>query len=179
MNKKFFLIAAGITIFILILVLVLSPKKSTKLSVPVSSPLAESTRLELQDLSKDKRNAAMVYVSSVENKLPLYLESFPTSVGITTSINIFRLKDDESEIVRLEIYGLSYLNKNELDEKKNPNVTAFKESYLKAIEMLESKNIDPKKLIFVYGDKDYVRVTSAYWVDMLKLSTSGVTTPEK
>lgn len=110
----------------------------------------------------------MVYVESIEKKLPLYLESFETSVGITTSINLYRLDDDEAEVVRLEIYGLSYLNK-EADEKKNPNVTAFKESYVKAMEMLESQNIDPKKLIFIYGDKEYIRKTSQAWVDALKL----------
>lgn len=69
----------------------------------------------------------------------------------------------------MEIYGLSYVNKDELDENKNPNVTAFKESYLKAIELLEGQNIDPKKLIFYYGSQDYVRETARTWVDKLKL----------
>jgi hypothetical protein len=100
--------------------------------------------------------------------LPLYLESFPTSVGLTTSINLYRLDSDEAEVVRLEIYGLSYLNE-EADEQKNPNVTAFKESYLKAIEMLEGQNIDPKRLIFIFGDKEYVRKTSAAWISALNL----------
>ena len=110
----------------------------------------------------------MIYVDSIESKLPIYLEDFETSVGITTSINLYRIDDDPAEIVRLEVYGLSYLNQ-ESDEKKNPNVTAFKESYAKAIEMLESQNIDPKKLIFIYGDKEYVRTTSKHWIEKLKL----------
>lgn len=110
----------------------------------------------------------MIYVESIEKKLPIYLENFKTSVGITTSINLYRAKDDEAEVVRLEIYGLSYLN-SDSDPKKNPNVTAFKESYLKAIEMLESQNIDPKKLIFIYGDKEYVRKTSQIWIKDLDL----------
>lgn len=167
MNKKFFLIAAGITILILILVLILSPKR-TVTPVPSIAPQGEVGRTELIDLSKEKRNQAMIYVASIEDKLPLYLESFKTSVGITTSINIYRASDDEAEIVRLEIYGLSYLN-SDSDEKKNPNVTAFKESYAKALEMLESQNIDPKKLIFIYGDKEYVRQTTQIWIDALKL----------
>lgn len=167
MNKKFFLIAAGITIFILILVLIFSPKKSQG---PASNftPQPESERPELIDLARDQRNQAMIYVSTIEDKLPLYLESFKTSPGITTSINIYRASDDEAEIVRLEIYGLSYLN-SDSDEKKNPNVTAYKESYAKALEMLESQNIDPKKLIFIYGDKEYVRQTTQIWIDALKL----------
>lgn len=167
MNKKFLIIVAGTSIFILILVLLLSPRKKT--SLPAGLPAStEPTRTELADLSAEKRRDTMVYVASIENKLPLYLESFETSVGITTSINLYRLDDDEAEVVRLEIYGLSYLNAD-ADEKKNPNVTAFKESYLKAIEMLEGQNIDPKKLIFIYGDKEYVRTTSQAWITSLKL----------
>lgn len=167
MNKKFFLIAASITIFILVLVLIFSPKKSSNLpqSLPTSTPV---TRPELIDLTQEKRRATMVYVSSIESKLPIYLESFNTSVGITTTINLYRLKDDEAEVVRLEIYGLSYMN-IESDPLKNPNVVAYKESYLKAIELLESKNIDPKKLIFIYSDKEYIRKTSSTWIDALKL----------
>lgn len=167
MNKKFFLIAAGVSIFILVLVLVFSPKKSSTLPAP--SPLASSIPLpELIDLSKEKRNQTMIYVESIESKLPLYLKDFETSVDIATSINIYRLKDDDAALVRLEIYGLSYLNADS-DEQKNPNVTAFKESYLKAMEMIEGQNIDPKKLIFIYGDKDYVRKTAQIWIDTLKL----------
>lgn len=167
MNKKFFLIAAGVSIFILILVLLLSPEKSSQ-PAPSETQSGEVERPELIDLAKEKRNQAMIYVSSIESKLPLYLKNYETSVGITTTINIYRVKDDDAEIVRLEIYGLSYLNK-EADEQKNPNVTAFKESYLKAMEMIEGQNIDPKKLIFIYGDKDYVRATAQYWIDSLKL----------
>ncbi len=171
MNKKFFIIAGGITLLILILVIILSPKKNLNPAGPAQrdDSRAPTTRSELVDLSQEKRNQAMIYVASIEKKLPLYLASFKTSVGITTSINLYRLNSDPAEIVRLEIYGLSYLNKNELDEKKNPNVTAFKESYLQAIEILESQNIDPKKLIFIYGDKSYVKDTSQYWLEQLNL----------
>lgn len=168
MNKKFFITAGVISIFILILILIISPKKNVS---PTTSPDPQATsqlRTELVDLSKEKRDQAMIYVATIEDKLPLYLESFETSVGITTSINIYRLDDDEAEVVRLEIYGLSYLNA-ESDESKNPNVTAFKESYLKAIEMLESQNIDPKRLVFIYGDKQYVRETTQVWLSALNL----------
>lgn len=166
LKNKSVQIAIGITFLVLILILLLSPNnKSTSIISPDSMP---STRVELVDLSKEKRKEAMIYVSNIENKLPLYLENFNTSVGITTSINIYRLKDDEAEVVRLEIYGLSYLNQDS-NENTNPNVTAFKESYKKAIEMIEGVNIDPKKLIFIYGDKEYVSKTSQIWISALKL----------
>lgn len=104
----------------------------------------------------------------LEKKLPLYLENFETSVDLNTNISIYRAKDDKSRVIHLEIYGLSYVNPNS-NETINPNVTAFKESYLKAMEMIEGQNIDPKKLIFIYGDKDYIRKTAQIWIDALKL----------
>ena len=167
LKNRSVVIAISVSLFILVLVIILSPKKNVDDPNP-SAPQDEIVRPELVDLAKEKRNEAMIYVDSIESKFPLYLKDFETSVGITTSINIYRVTDDDAEIVRLEIYGLSYLNQ-ESDEKKNPNVTAFKESYQKAMEMIEGQNIDPKKLIFVYGDKEYVRITSQIWIDSLKL----------
>ncbi len=171
MNLQFFknktvLTAISVSLLILILTIVLtsgeeSPPPPTVAPTPVERP-------ELVDLSRQRRQEAMIYVESIESKLPLYLAQFETSVGITTSINIYRLGDDEAEVVRLEIYGLSYLN-SESDPAKNPNVTAFQESYLKAIEMIEGQNIDPKKLIFIYGDKEYVRTTTQAWLSALNL----------
>jgi hypothetical protein len=168
LKNKTVLLVLSVSVALLILVIVFSPKKTSnpELSIPTDN---QAPRTELVDLSKEKRQKAASYTSSIEKKLPLYLANFPTSVDISTSINLYRLKDDDPEIVRLEIYGLSYLNK-ESDPVKNPNVIAFKESYLKAIEMLESQNIDPKKLIFIYGDKEYVRTTSQIWIDSLKLT---------
>jgi hypothetical protein len=168
LQNKFIRIALIISTLILILILLLSPKRNGGNQNPSELPEGQLGRTELTDLSKEKRNQAMIYVESIESKLPLYLENFPTSVGIETSINLYRLDSDEAEVVRLEIYGLSYLNEDS-DEQKNPNVTAFKESYLKALEMLEGQNIDPKRLIFIFGDKEYVRKTSAAWVSALNL----------
>ncbi|MFH2085891.1 MAG: hypothetical protein ABII21_03860 [bacterium] len=169
MNKKFLVIAVSTTIIVLILVILLSPKQSSSPTpLPSSTSQTETSRTELINFSEAKRQEAAVYVDSIASKLPIYLENFKTSVGIETTINLYRLVDDPPEVVRLEIYGLSYLN-SDPDEKKNPNVTAYKEGYAKAIELLESKNIDPKKPIFIYGDKEYVRKTTQIWIDALKL----------
>lgn len=173
MNKKFFLTATSITIFILILVLILSPKKNANPTVSIQqndsqTPTALSAIVPI-NLSEEKRDAFDNYTASIMSKLPLTLESFMTSVGIETYIGITHTDDDPAEIVRLNIAGLSYINKNELDESKNPNLTAFKESYLKAIEMLEGQNIDPRRLLFVYSDVPYVRETAQYWVEKLGL----------
>lgn len=166
-QSKFARTAGIITFIILTLVLILSPKREVSPDV-VDNELSSSPRPELSDLAREKRNEAMIYTAGIESKLPIYFENFTTSVGITTTINVYRLDSDEAEVVRLEIYGLSYIN-SDPDETKNPNVTAYKESYLKALELIESKNIDPKKLIFIYGDREYVRETTATWIKALNL----------
>lgn len=168
MNKKFILIASGITILVMILVLLLSPKKNLSTSTLIDNSTSALDTTKPINLSDDKQNKAMIYLDSVEKKLPIYLESFDTSVGIITSINISRTNRDQAGVIYLNINGLSYLS-SETNPSINPNITAFKESYLKAIELLEGQNIDPKKLIFIYGDKDYVRKTSQIWIDALKL----------
>lgn len=167
LHNKSVQIAIGVTILILILVLTLSPKKST---APTSFPLPTSQpRTELINLSQEKRDRSIEYLSLISSRLPIYLDNFRTSVGLTTSIRVYRLLDDEPEVVRLEIYGLSYMNKDELDEKKNPNITAFRESYNQALSLMREIGIDPKQLIFIYGDKEYVRTTAQLWIDALKL----------
>lgn len=170
LKNKFLVTAMAISAGILILVLLISPKKNVNPVIP--SPSSSSSSLSNiipTDLSQERRNQIIIYTNEIENKLPLTVESLNTSVNIETYINISRTDSDPAEIVRLDIAGISYINKNELDETKNPNLTAFKESYLKAIELLESQNIDPKRLHFVYSDVPYVRETATYWIDTLGL----------
>ena len=163
------MLVIGISILILILVLIFSPKRSSNPSLQKPSLSVSTLRPSLINLSDQKRTTAIAYVQAISSKLPLYQEGFKTSVGIDTTINIYRLKSDDPAVVRLEIYGLSYINKD-ANPQKNPNVTAYKESYIHAMSMLESVNIDPKKLIFIYGDKEYVRTNTQTWIDALKLT---------
>lgn len=170
LKNKSVIIAIVVSLFILLLVIILSPKRSVSPAPPAPSaaPQNRAGSPVLINLSAERRAAATSYVQSISGKLPLYLEGFKTSVGIDTTINIYRLDTDPPEVVRLEIYGLSYMNKD-ANPQKNPNVTAYRESYAKAISMIESVNVDPKKLIFVYGDKEYIRTTTGAWIDALHL----------
>ena len=79
MNKKFLIIAASITVLVMILVLILSPKKNVSPPLPTTDSQLPPTRTELIDLSVEKRRDAMVYTASIEKKLPLYLKEFQTS----------------------------------------------------------------------------------------------------
>lgn len=170
MKKKFFIIALSISIFILILVLILSPKRTSTTITPQDTPHSSTNPFaEFTNLTEEKVKNAANYRSLVSDRFPIYLNDFKSSVGITTTINIHYLKDDDPSLMRLEIYGLSYINKDELDEKKNPNVTAFKESFIKALSLIREAGVDPNQLIFIYGDRADVRATATHWVEQLML----------
>ena len=96
------------------------------------------------------------------------MRDFKTTVGINLSIDI-TTHPTEPSLTRLDITGLSYLNKDETDPKKNPNIQAISEGYAKALQLLKESGIEPKQLIFSFGEADSVRVTANYWVDNLGL----------
>jgi len=166
-SNKFFLTAAIISGLILLLVVLISPKHTTT-NTPSPTPISQ-LRTQLSNLSEEKKTAAIKYYDLVSDSFPFFFADFNTSAGITTTIHIYHSLEDPLEITHFEIYGLSYMNKNELDESKNPNVTAYKESFQKGLQLLREADIDPKQLIFVYGDRDYVQSTATYWVDKLGL----------
>lgn len=171
LHNRFLTTAIIISILIFILTLLLSPRPSqptTSLPLPNSNNITQ-LRAELSNLSEVKRQEAIAYYDLVSDNFPIYYPDFRTSVGISTEIHIFHFEDDPLELTRFEISGLSYVNKNELDESKNPNVTAFKESFQKGLSLLTEAQVDPKKLIFIYGDRDYVQSSASYWVDKLGL----------
>ncbi len=168
--NKFLLTAVSISTVILFIILIVSsrqPSPTTTLDLnsedPVSNPFAEFT-----NLTEEKVNNAISYRKIIQDRLPIRMRDFKTSVGINLSIDI-TTHPSESSLTRLDITGLSYLNKDEIDPKVNPNLQAFKEGYAKSLQLLRESGIEPKQLIFSYGEADYVRVTANYWVEELKL----------
>jgi hypothetical protein len=161
-------LAIGISLILLVLVILFSPKSPPpEVTIP-SGPLPSTTRPELIDVPEDTRQESRSYREEVEKFLPLYLENFETSVGLTTTINIFVMPDDPKEVIRFEIYGLSYLN-SDSSPFTNPNVTAFQESYRHGLDAMRERGIDPSRLIFIYGDVEYVRETAGSWVEKFNL----------
>lgn len=168
--NKFLLTAVSISAVILFIILIVSSRRSSPTTTldlnsedPVSNPFAEFT-----NLTEEKVNNAISYRKIIQDRLPIRMRDFKTSVGINLSIDI-TIHPSESSLTRLDITGLSYLNKDATDPKVNPNIQAFKEGYVKALQLLRESGIEPKQLLFSYGEADYVRVTANYWVEELKL----------
>lgn len=168
--NKFLLTAISISAVVFFLVLILSSRSTSSPTTIPESTQSESTSTfsEFTNLTEEKVNQAISYRKLVEDRLPIRMRNFKTSVGIETSIDI-TIHPTESSLTRLDITGLSYLNKDELDPKKNPNIQAFKETFSKSLQLLREAGIEPKQLLFSYGEADYVRVTANYWVEQLKL----------
>ncbi len=169
--NKFLLTAISISAVVFFFVLILSSRRSTPspTNIPDSTQSeASSPFSEFTNLTEEKVNQAISYRTLIADHLPIRMRNFKTSVGIETSIDI-TIHPTESSLTRLDITGLSYLNKDELDPKKNPNIQAFKETFSKSLQLLREAGIEPKQLLFSYGEADYVRVTANYWVEQLKL----------
>lgn len=173
-DNKFFRTAVIFGALFLLLVITLSPRKS---SAPIPLPLPSSPphtldtqrRPELAGLEEERLRQAADYRALIADRLPIYIEGFKTSVGITTSINLYYLKSDPASTLRFEIYGLSFAN-NDSTPLANPNMTAFAESYRKGISELKNHGMDPSQFIFIYSDTEYVRNTAASWIKTLRLT---------
>lgn len=165
LKNKHVQLVLGISLGILVLIAILSPKRSV---TPTTPPLPSPLRPELQQVSDARRHESAIYRGSVKTKFPIYRDNIQTSVDIETTLNLYFLDSDPAETLRFEIYGLSYLNPDS-SEFTNPNITAFIETFRKGLALLTENNIDPAKLIFIYGDKEYVRTTAQAWVKKYNL----------
>lgn len=168
--NKFLLTAVSISAVIFFIILILSSRRTTSpTTIPESTKSGTTNPFsEFTNLTEEKVNNAISYRKLIEDRLPIRMRNFETSVGIKTSIDI-TIHPEEPSLTRLDITGLSYLNKDELDPIKNPNIQAFKETFSKSLQLLREAGIEPKQLLLSYGEADYVRATASYWVEKLKL----------
>ena len=172
--NKFLLTATSVTVIVLFFVVIISSSVNQKeeLSPEPITQNATSTEdnpfSEFTNLTEEKVKNATSYRSLIKDRFPIYLAGFKTKSGIETTIAI-SIHPTEPSLTRLDISGLSYLNKDELDPIKNPNLSAFAESYKHALSLLREAGIEPKQLILSYGEADYVRSTATLWVDKLGL----------
>lgn len=107
-------------------------------------------------------------VYQLSKSLPINIDSFSTSVGITTDIRIFTYPSDPRFVIRVEIYGLDYQDQN-TNPAENSDVVAFQESFLKAKQEIEKHGVVLKDMYISFGDKKYIQDTAGLWVQSLRL----------
>jgi len=179
-NKK--IIVGIISIFFLIILIILFSKKPRPGSLPLPSPgftpfsqlnkpLEEFTSpsyTQPQDIAQSKVKLAIDAKQKLQPFLPIYLENFSTSVGINTTINIYTNPQDYNYLIHFDIYGIDYQSPT-TDETTNPNITAFKESFNYAKNLLKQKGINLKDLYFIFGGPVYIQQTAELWIKTFSL----------
>lgn len=123
------------------------------------------------NINSDSEQVKVAIISKqklVESKLPIYIENFQTSVGITTTLNVYTIPEDPSYLVNIDIYNIDY-QYQETDPNKNPNVTAFIESFNEIKKHLAERGVDIKNLYFIFGGRKVIEETADLWIKKFNL----------
>lgn len=108
------------------------------------------------NLDSIKVKTAISEKQKLTSSLPIYIEGFKTSVGITTTLNVYTIPEDPDYLIHIEIYGIDYPDET-LTQDGNKNATAFVESFNKIKSLLSEKNVDITKIYFIFGAKPYIQ----------------------
>lgn len=180
MKLKKIIPIAFILLIVAIIIMLIVSNKSSKETPPDSSPKFDLHPLDSSTntppLTKDGQvdtdspevQNAITQKTSLKEHLPIYIENYPTSANISTTINLYSLDDEPEYTVHLEIYEVIYHDQN-YNFNENPNALAFKESFLAAKQTLQELGVDPTKLYYIYGSRKYIQETAELWVDKLEL----------
>ncbi|MCX6817053.1 MAG: hypothetical protein NTZ93_04250 [Candidatus Beckwithbacteria bacterium] len=178
-NKKI-IFGIAIIIFIVLIFVVFSKKSKptqtspspdftsfSKLSQPISNVTLPSYT-QPRDTAQPAVKTAVSAKQKLLPSLPIYIENFSTSVGITTTINLYNNPLDADYLIHFDIYGIDYQNPT-TDENTNPNITAFKESFNHAKNLLQQKGVNLKDLYFIFGGPVYIQQTAELWIKTFSL----------
>jgi len=110
------------------------------------------------DHESEKVKSAIKSKETLSSLLPISETDFETSVEITTSIYIYTSAFDPEYLMHIDIHGIDY-GIQETNPNKNPNVTAF----------IESFGADIKEMIFVFGGRQYIQETAELWIKTFDL----------
>ncbi len=165
---KLFLLIGSVIILIAIVTLLISKSISPKTNIETTPVLTEITTPGISLLTQSDSTKALEIKKTLLPKLPIYIYSFQTSVGITTDIAISSYLNDTEETVRIEIFGLNYVY-DQNDPQTNPNMIAFKESFEKVKEIFAENNVNINELHISLGNKKYIRDIAETWIKTLNL----------
>ena len=120
------------------------------------------------DLTATRTQTAIAAKQKLLPSLPIYIPNFQTSVNQETTINIYSLPSDLEYLIHIDIYGVDYESPS-LNEAQNPNITAFKESFLRTREEIEKQGVNINDLLFIFGGRTYIQETAELWIKEFNL----------
>ena len=89
-------------------------------------------------------------------------------MGIPTTINVYSIPQDPDYLIHVDIYGINYHHAS-LDETVNPEMTAFKESFIHVKQIIKEKGINLQDIYFIFGGRQYIQETAEDWIKTLGL----------
>lgn len=120
------------------------------------------------DYESEKVKSAIKAKETLSPSLPISETEFETSVEINTTIFIYALASDPDYLIHIDIHGIDY-GIQETDPDKNPNVTAFIESFNKTKALLEENGVEINEMLFVFGGRQYIQETAELWIKTFDL----------
>jgi len=132
-----------------------SPQIST---VPTPNSYKDAV---INNLSTETKQELIDKKNEILPKLPIYIKEFKTSGGITTRISILSSQFDPPETLRVEIYGVNYLDG--MADENDINYIAFTESLEKAFEEINKAGGDSSKLRYIFYSKELIHEIAYTW----------------
>jgi hypothetical protein len=115
----------------------------------------------INNLSTEDKENIVEEKKVILPKLPIYIKGFKTSSGITTRISMLSSQYDPPETIRVEIYGVNYLDG--AAEEGDPNYSAFIESLEKAFGEIDKAGGDSSKLRYIFYSKKLIHEIAYTW----------------
>lgn len=116
--------------------------------VDIDSPLVASSAAEIQKLAQD---------------LP-YSQDYTLSSGVDVSVLIPGIENQSTSwTLGVDIFGINY-NTSRGQEDYEIMRVSFREAVSNIFSWIRSKQADPTKIIFTWGDREYIRRTAEEWL---------------
>lgn len=137
----------------------------TTTKTPQNKPITISAVDRNSVVENQDTSTSINEIEKLYDVLPVYIDNFKTKSGQTCTVNLYIGYEDPIGSLRLEIYGPNYNERN----LSGQNALTFKECFTEIKNTFNLKKVDIKKLIFIYGNRQYIQNTASYWVKEFKL----------
>jgi hypothetical protein len=131
-------------------------------SIPSYSKPPENSSGKV-DISSEQVKTAIENKTKLKKSLPIYIENFKTSNGMSTTLNVYTISSDPDYLIRIDIYGIDF-NNQDVSKETNPNVTAFIDSFEEIKKRLTAEGVDIHNIYFILGQRKFIQETADLWI---------------